>query len=144
MGDGVSQAADFISAVSSISSLNFTPSMTLQLVLTAQSPPGLRRRHHQFEHHEARGVLRQRALHADGAYVSPSRTRSLLDSRFANGPNDRRDPAALEIRQLKFSGDNIVKNLGQGDFGRIRKVLYPEISLAFVAVAPFYQHFNAA
>jgi hypothetical protein len=28
VGDGVSQAADFISAASSIPSLNFTPSMT--------------------------------------------------------------------------------------------------------------------
>ena len=48
-----------------------------QLVLTAQSPPGLRRRHHQFEHHETRGILRQRALHADGAM--PHRREHALD-----------------------------------------------------------------
>ena len=65
VGDGVSQAADFISAASSIPSLNFTPSLTFgNWFLTAQSPPGLRRRHHQFEHHETHSVLRQRALHA--------------------------------------------------------------------------------
>jgi hypothetical protein len=38
-----------------------------QPVLTLQSSPGPGRGHHQFEHHETRGVLRQRALHADGA-----------------------------------------------------------------------------
>ena len=40
-----------------------------QLVLTWQSSPGPGRGHHQFEHHETRGVLRQRALHADGAML---------------------------------------------------------------------------
>src|SRR5277367_6063590 len=38
-----------------------------QLVLTFQTSPGPGRGHHQFEHHETRGVLRQRAFHADGA-----------------------------------------------------------------------------
>src|SRR5882724_6738660 len=38
-----------------------------QLVLAFQSPTGFQRRHHQLENHEARGVLRQRAFHADCA-----------------------------------------------------------------------------
>jgi hypothetical protein len=48
-----------------------------QLVLTAQSPLGLRRRHYQFEHHETRGVLRQRALHADDALSHVANTLSI-------------------------------------------------------------------
>ena len=38
-----------------------------QLVLTLQSSPSFRRGHHQLENHEASGVLRQRAFHADCA-----------------------------------------------------------------------------
>ena len=34
-----------------------------QLILSFQSPPGFRRRLQQFENYQARGVLRQRALH---------------------------------------------------------------------------------
>ncbi len=37
-----------------------------QLVLALQPAPGLGRRHHQLEHHEPGGVLRQRTLGADG------------------------------------------------------------------------------
>ncbi len=38
-----------------------------QLVLALQSSPSFRRGHHQLENHEASGVLRQRAFHADCA-----------------------------------------------------------------------------
>ena len=31
-----------------------------------------------------------------------------------------RDPATLEIGQLKFSGCDFIKDLGQSDFGRVQ------------------------
>ena len=78
VGDGVNQAADLISATASIPVLElYTADDFRQLVLTLQSPPGRGRRDHQFEHHETRGVLRQRAFHADGAM--PHRREHALD-----------------------------------------------------------------
>ena len=48
-----------------------------QLVLALQPAPGPGRRHHQLEHHQPGGVLRQRALRADGPV--PDRGEHALD-----------------------------------------------------------------
>ena len=68
LGDGVSLSGGFhIGGVFDFVFEFYTVDDFRQLVLTAQSPPVFDAAITQFEHHEARGVLRQRALHADGA-----------------------------------------------------------------------------
>jgi hypothetical protein len=77
-GDGADQAAVLASRVISIpSSRNVTPYDFRQLISSFQPPPVLRSRHHELEHHEARRVLRERALHAHRSM--PHRRKHALD-----------------------------------------------------------------